>query len=187
MPTGLYKRKPRGCYKLRTIFVPIGPSIAYVPLTRGQFALIDSHNATWIGKYNWYALWNKCTKSFYAARSVNYSDGSQNLYLMHREILGLIKLDPRIGDHQNRNSLDARICNLRPCDSTESACNQGNRSDNTSGIKGVCWNRFRRKWHATIQWRKKKIHIGLYDDLDQACEARRRKALELHGEFASEN
>ena len=45
------------------------------------------------------------------------------------------------------------------------------RKDNTSGIRGVCWNRNRRKWCAKIQVGKKSIYLGLFDDLDAARRA----------------
>lgn len=43
----------------------------------------------------------------------------------------------------------------------------------TSGVKGVSWNRRRKKWEAYIQFKGHLYHLGLYDTLDAATEVRR--------------
>lgn len=188
MPTGLYDRKKRGKYqKDRPILIqPEDHTIRHIPLTRGLFTIVDAENYDELMKYNWYSLWAPASKSFYAARSVRISSTQSVAILMHRQLLGLNPEDPLVGDHENRIKLDNRIRNLRITNEIGNACNQGLRKDNTSGVKGVCWNRFRMKWHATIQYNKKKMHIMLSDDFGEACLARREKAKELHGEFSGD-
>lgn len=48
-----------------------------------------------------------------------------------------------------------------------------------SGVKGVSWNRRRSKWEAYIALRGHQYHLGLYDTLEAAAEARRRAEDEL--------
>jgi hypothetical protein len=71
-------------------------------------------------------------------------------------------------DHINRNRQDNRICNLRLATSKQNKENSPLRSTNTSGHKGVHWDKSRGKWMAFIVHNKRFCNLGRYDDLDQA-------------------
>ncbi len=71
-------------------------------------------------------------------------------------------------DHINRDRGDNRIVNLRLADDSQNAANQSLRSDNTSGKKGVTWNKIKRKWQAQIQFRGKR-KAGYFDSIDDAA------------------
>lgn len=83
-------------------------------------------------------------------------------------------------DHINGDRDDNRIVNLRQATHAENMHNRRADHDNTSGIKGVCWNRFKNKWMAYVNGR----HVGYFDTKDEAAEAVQKRRLELHGEFA---
>ena len=57
---------------------------------------------------------------------------------------------------------------------------QAMRRDNTSGYTGVTWVGMRNKWQAKIDVDHKRIHLGLYDQKEDAIEARK-KAEKKHG------
>ena len=44
---------------------------------------------------------------------------------------------------------------------------------NTSGFKGVSWDKKRKRWEAYIHFKYKKIHLGLYDNIEDAVKARK--------------
>lgn len=44
---------------------------------------------------------------------------------------------------------------------------------NTSGYKGVTWNKKRKKWQAQIQFKKKNYFLGYFDDKEEAYGARK--------------
>ena len=44
---------------------------------------------------------------------------------------------------------------------------------NTSGVKGVCWNKNVKKWTAQIKFQGKQIHLGCFDKLEDATLARK--------------
>ena len=46
-------------------------------------------------------------------------------------------------------------------------------SSNTSGVKGVSWNKNAKKWQSYIYFEGKKYHLGLYDDVTSAEKARK--------------
>ena len=83
-------------------------------------------------------------------------------------------------DHKNGIGTDNRIENLRLATVHENTRNARMRNDNTSGIKGVCWCKRRRKWKASLNG----IYVGYFDSKDDAATAVQNRRLELHGEFA---
>lgn len=90
-------------------------------------------------------------------------------YLVHRVIFlyhhGFL---PECLDHINGIRSDNRIENLRPATKYENICNSKFRSDNTSGVKGVNWNKIKNRWQARIFVNKKVISLGYYKDLELA-------------------
>jgi len=102
-------------------------------------------------------------------------------YPLHRVIWALHhgEWPPHFIDHRNGVRFDNRIDNLRSATGTQNGHNSAKRSDNTSGHKGVTWNKICRKWRARINH----AHLGQFDSKDDAITARNSAARELHGEF----
>jgi hypothetical protein len=88
-------------------------------------------------------------------------------------------------DHRDRNGLHNWINNLRECTNSQNAMNQGIRSDNTTGVKGIQWNERLRKYRARIGINRERIHVGYFKSLKDAEKAVFAKAKELFGEFAT--
>lgn len=90
-------------------------------------------------------------------------------YLVHRVIFlyhhGFL---PECLDHINGIRSDNRIENLRPATKYQNICNSKFRFDNTSGVKGVNWNKIKNRWQARIFVNKKVISLGYYKDLELA-------------------
>jgi hypothetical protein len=87
-------------------------------------------------------------------------------------------------DHINHIRDDNRWTNLRDATLSQNQANQSKRKDNTSGYKGVCWDKAAKKWRATINYMNKNIYLGLYTTPQEANEAYKKKAIEIYGEFA---
>jgi len=113
--------------RVREPVIPIGPSIAYVPLTKGQYALIDSIYARKAGLYNWRAMWSPGTRSYYAGAMLRGKTVYLHAFLLGKRPEGLHC------DHKNRITLDDRMCNLHWVTQSE---NLRNRSPES-----------RAKWH----------------------------------------
>jgi hypothetical protein len=109
--------------------------------------------------------------------------------LMHRVILERMvgrKLEPREHcDHINENKLDNRRSNLRVATHGQNQQNRRTQFNNTSGVKGVSWNKRKNHWHAEIQVNNKKIFIGCFKDLSKATVAVAEARKKYHGEFAN--
>lgn len=90
-------------------------------------------------------------------------------------------------DHQDGNPLNNRFNNLREATRSENLRNADIRRNNTSGYKGVCWNKRRGKWMSGIGHKGKNLHLGYFTDKRDAAQAYNFAAARLHGEFARMN
>lgn len=75
---------------------------------------------------------------------------------------------PEYIDHIDGNIKNNSIENLRPCSKSENSCNRGKQSNNTSGIKGVTYNKKLKKWRAQCGKNGKNYYLGVFDDIKDA-------------------
>lgn len=87
-------------------------------------------------------------------------------------------------DHINGNPSDNRIANLRLATRAENSRNCKMHKTNTSGVKGVFWNRRLKKWQCSISVNNRTIYIGIFNDINDASAARREAEDRYFGEFA---
>lgn len=86
---------------------------------------------------------------------------------------------PKVVDHKNRVKSDTRLQNLRSCTQKQNSENQGLSPKNTSGVRGVTWNKKEKRWAAQIKHHGRLHHLGWYKDFKEAVEVRVRKEKEL--------
>lgn len=86
-------------------------------------------------------------------------------------------------DHINTVRSDNRIHNLRLATRSENGMNTNRRLDNTSGYKGVSWDKSRGLWQVGIRVDGLRKHLGRYPCKEQAREVYMSAALEMFGEF----
>lgn len=89
-------------------------------------------------------------------------------------------------DHMDRTETNNRWENLREATRSQNAANRGHQTNNTSGHIGVSWHKKSQKWQAYIKHGGVEVYLGSFESIDDAVERRRKAAIELHGEFASE-
>ena len=88
-------------------------------------------------------------------------------------------------DHMNNNQLDNRKENLRYCLQKENVRNSVMRNDNTSGVKGVIFDKTRNKWCARIRIDGINVHLGRFNTIEEAKEARQIRANQAFGVFVN--
>jgi hypothetical protein len=76
-------------------------------------------------------------------------------------------------DHINGVKTDNRICNLREATNAQNGKNLGLSKANTSGVKGVSFEKYTGRWKATIRVDGKSISIGRFDSIENAVTARK--------------
>ena len=86
-------------------------------------------------------------------------------------------------DHIDNCKLNNTISKLRWCSNQENQFNSQLNKTNTSGIRGVIWFKQTKKWRAEIKFNNKKIYLGYFTNIEDAKQARQKKAAELFGEF----
>lgn len=87
-------------------------------------------------------------------------------------------------DHRDRNPVNNRWDNLRLATFSHNSANRRRHRNNTSGFKGVVFERRTGKWVARI-WKDRRCHfLGRYATAQQAHAAYVAKAHELFGDFA---
>lgn len=144
-----------------------------IPLSRGKVALVDADDYEWLSIHKWHYT------------SAGYANSSKLGY-MHRFVLGLTE-SALVVDHINGNKLDNRRANLRLATRAQNVMNQRTSAANSSGYKGVSWDKDVKKWRAYLTYQKKRVYLGLYEDAEDAAQAYNTKATELFGEFAFHN
>lgn len=120
--------------------------------------------------------WHENSKGYLCGRYKN-----NKTIKMHQLIM-----DDKHIDHMNHNTLDNRKQNLRKSNDLLNSRNRSLPSNNTSGYKGVSWKKREQKWAAYITIYGKQKELGLYDDINEAIEARRKADDKYFGEWSYE-
>jgi hypothetical protein len=74
-------------------------------------------------------------------------------------------------DHIDGDRMNNRWDNLAKSDPTLNSRNQGNRKDNTSGVRGVHF--YQNVWVARISHKGQRYVLGLFDTIEEATAARK--------------
>jgi hypothetical protein len=161
---------------IKPILRVIGPSIAYVELSRGLFSVIEADDIESVEQFNWCA--SSHSGKFYVVRRI--PPNSQQY--LHRFLFGeeISQID-----HINGRTLDnRRNGNLRLATSPQNCWNRQKPSNNKSGYKGVYWDKRGGCWIAQIRAAPKTRRLGSFGTPEEAAAVYQDAALILHGEFA---
>lgn len=88
-------------------------------------------------------------------------------------------------DHSCGNNTNNKIENLQPITQHNNMIKMKKFVTNKSGYRGV--SKFRNKWRTHITINNKQIHIGIFENVQDAARAYDKAAMEYHGEFAQLN
>ena len=151
---------------------------AYISLTRGLEAVIDAADVPLVAARNWCALPSK--RRVYVARGER-KGGTYKTVFLHRYLM-----QPPEGmtvDHIDCDPLNNRRSNLRLATLAENNRNQRTAKNNTSGYKGVSFDKARGKWRAAIAHDGQRYRLGSFVTVEEAREAYLTASAKLHGEF----
>lgn len=103
---------------------------------------------------------------------VNKTDSKITAF--HRLVMGLDESDKELQvDHIFHKTNDNRKSQLRIVSPSQNGMNKGKLTNNTSGIRGVWFNKRTNKWCAEIQFHNQKIYLGEYLALEEAAKVRK--------------
>lgn len=140
-----------------------------IALTKNKYALVDDDLVDSLNQWKW-----RIGGHGYATRALPKQErvnGKQGNIFMHR----VIDETPtgQYIDHINHNKLDNRKENLRRVTYSQNCMNKSLQSNNTTGYRGIHWNKKLSKWQVTICIMRKNIYLGIYEDLETAKKVRR--------------
>jgi len=138
-------------------------------------AVVDDSDHDLVSQYKWYALTVR--------GRVTYAVNGDTF--MHRLVMEPTELQHV--DHVDHNGLNNQRSNLRYATHQQNLAGCRKRLGASSQYKGVSWSKQSQKWHAQIRVGDKRIHIGLYDNEEEAASAYDSVAYQHHGEFAYQN
>ncbi len=142
----------------------------------GLFALIDDLDFEIFRTMNWHIN----SKGYVGTHIL--VDGKRKAKKMHQFIVQPIKgFDI---DHIDRNKLNNQRNNLRIVSHTQNCRNVGLTKRNTSGFKGVSWEKSENKWTANIRVDRVLKKIGRFHTKEEAAKRYNEKAKEYFGAFA---
>lgn len=130
-------------------------------------------------KFSW-CLKKKSKILMYAYANI----GDVVIYLHH---LVLPPTKNTLIDHINGNGLDNQRINLRIATNSQNLANRGLNKNNSSGYKGVSFNKRKNQWRAYITCKGICKHLGYYTSKERAAKEYNRVAFEAFGEFAKLN
>jgi len=153
-------------------------------VTVRAYALIDESEAEWVLRHMWRLLTVGRSSTGYAQAAGMQKGperGRLHRLLLHPDAQQAV-------DHVNLDTLDNRRTNLRLCSHAENLRNTiVSRRNNTTGFKGVVYDRRKGKYRACISMDGQKHRLGWYADPQEAALVYDEAARRLHGAFARTN
>ena len=153
-----------------------------IKLTQNKYALVDDNDFEELNKFKWHAL--KDENTFYTGRKIwDKNTKKQKMITMHRVIMKTPK--GKETDHIDRNALNNQRSNLRIVTHSQNQMNKGMGKNNTSGFKGVSWDKNSKKWQANIKENNKRLYLGLFETKEEAYKAYVEACKKYHRDFAN--
>ena len=153
-----------------------------IPLTKGQVAIVDAADFAKVSQKAWYASFDNRNRKYYAKSAWLKPDGSKTTISMVRFLLGPAKGMHR--DHINGDTLDNRRSNLRTSTPSQNQMNRGATKRNTTGYKGVSFDKGTGRYRVNIQFGHTKVYLGEYDTAMIAAAIYNDAAKKFHGDYA---
>jgi hypothetical protein len=165
-----------------------------IPEDIGDYLKVDSASSTglrWLKTVNSRAKEGEeagCKWIVPGRERENYSVRFRNTLYLNARIIFFLEtgIDPKNleVDHKNRISICNDKNNLRLATRSENQRNKNIQKNNTSGYKGVCWDKIRNKWKSAIHVNGKIINLGRFFTKEEAAIAYNEAAVKYFGEFA---
>lgn len=149
-------------------------------LSNGKEVMFDKEDYETIKGWTWYD-----SNSGYVSSS-KMNRGKNNIVKMHDLVMGYynIKNKGLVVDHINHNTLDNRKANLRVITRSQNIMNSKLQNRSKSGRTGVSWSKSAQKWQSYITKNRKRINLGVYEDINDAIAVREKAEREMFGEFS---
>lgn len=143
-----------------------------LPTAQGIFILVDDQDFDRAIQHGWSL----------DPRGYAHAKIEQETVLLHRWLVGAQKGEEV--DHKNHNTLDCRRENLRRCTKSQNMANMKTPRSNTTGFKGVTYDKRVNRYTARIKVNQKHLHLGSFLTAEDAGIVYNHAAKQHFGEFA---
>lgn len=147
-----------------------------IPLSQGCSTVVDDADYAWLNQWKWYY------QKGHAVRKVKLENGKWIRFWMHR----VIAKTPAgfETDHRDGDGLNNRRYNLRTATHSQNNHNRGKYATNTTGYKGVSFDKRDKIYRAFIMLNGTNTCLGRFGVPEEAATVYCQAAEKLHGEFA---
>lgn len=149
-----------------------------------RWAKVDAEDYEWLSSKKWFL--SRFGYAYTVLRRVKTTGKSTQQNIPMHRIVSMANSDQHT-DHINGDRIDNRKSNLRVCTNQQNARNAKLRPLNTSGYKGVSWDKSSGRWRAYIKVDYKQLWLGYHHDKRDAARAYNNAAKRYFGEFARLN
>ena len=179
-PFVIVPRWPPKVYKPRESFVhtpEMQGKVWGIVLADGSATGVDARDWEWLTQWKWHR-----SAQGYVIRNQAIPSGGNRTIWIHREII-CAPAGQEV-DHIDRNPFNNSRSNLRLATDSQNSINMAPTRRNTSGFKGVSFDKKLSRWRAIIRIKGQHAWLGRHDTAEAAARAYDAKARELFGEFA---
>ena len=145
--------------------------------SNGNIALIDICDIEKVQRFCWYMA---PTGYFFGRTGTDMV--SENYIALHRYLFDLSPKDKVFVDHINGNTRDNQRSNLRLCSPLENVWNGKLKKNNKTGVPGVAI--VNGKFVVNAVNNGKRYHLGTFNNIKDAADARYKFEIENRGDFA---
>lgn len=153
--------------------------------SKGDEFWFDLEDYDKIKDYCWYLAGN----GYFKARSLKYDQYTEDKIYLHRVVTDASK--EVMIDHKRHEkgmpNYDNRKSNLRIANYSENGMNTVIPKNNTSGFKGVCFDKQSNKWLARLFLNGEFVYQKEFDTKEKAIEARKNAEEKYFGEWSYDN
>jgi hypothetical protein len=156
-----------------------------IELSRGKVALVDDEDYESLSQRKFCATKGIFPRSPWYAVTWERKNGKQKIIYLH-----IILMNPPLNMHVDfvdGNGLNCQRSNMRIASASEDQFNRGIMSTNTSGFKGVSYNKINKKYRAALMKNGKLCRIGDYPTAILAAHKYDEEAKKFAGVFARLN
>jgi len=155
--------------------------------TKGEEFWFDKEDYELVKDY----MWRFGTGGYLVALPLHTDNYEKYQIQFHRLVMGVldkdwndVMVDHIVHNTMSENKYDNRKINLRLVTRSQNNENAHIRSDNTSGVKGVCWHDRQKAWASTIFVNGKTKHLGYFTDFELAVVARKAAERKYFGDYS---
>lgn len=147
------------------------------------FTLVDDEDYNFLINYSWWIRYNSNKTIKYAATTISFGEDKGKNMQLHCMLIPNSNPNLQI-DHKDGDGLNNQRGNLQLITPSQNQAKKKTQLNNTSGYRGVSFDKKSNKWVAQIVCKGVKQYLGAFHTKEKAAKVYNKAAFEAFGEFA---